>query len=237
MQQPKPVSFPLGAVIAAFVVTSCGCSGAIPTSPTGGGAPAGSEVLALDVTCPASLLIGERRPCVAVARLRSGQTPLVSFSATWSSIRPDVVAVDSMGVVNGRSGGQAVISAAYGGRQNAATVVVTEEDALRLDAGQALQGDFGPGSTVTMWLQGYYSVVSAETGRLSLRISDQAGTITTSPPLTVPKGGDFFLLSSTFIVPQDSVEVCRTAVLQVGSVTIAEPTSNASGLWCIPIRR
>lgn len=237
MQQPKPVSFARGAVIAAFLVTSCGRSGATPTSPTEGGVPAGSEVLALDVICPASLLIGERRPCIAVARLRSGQTPIVSFSASWSSIRPDVVAVDSMGVVSGRSGGQALVSAAYGGRQSAAIVVVTEKDGLRIDTGQAQQGDFRPGSTVTMWLQGYYSVVSAETGRLSLRISDQTRTITTTPPVTVAKGGDFFLLSSTFIVPQDSVEVCRTAVLEVGSVEIAEPTSNVLRLWCIPIRR
>jgi len=92
-------------------------------------------------------------------------------------------------------------------------------------------------ATVTMWLQGYYSVASAETGRLSLRISDQTGTITTTSPLTVAKGGDFFLLSSTFVVPQDSVEVCRTAILEVASVTIAEPQPSASVRWCIPIRR
>ena len=115
--------------------------------------------------------------------------------------------------------------------------MVTAEDALRIATGQAQQGDFRPGSTVTMWLQGYYSVASAETGRLSLRISDQTGTVTTTPPMTVAKGGDFFLLSSTFVVPQSSVEVCRTAILEVGPVTVAEPKSNASGLWCIPIRR
>ena len=148
-----------------------------------------------------------------------------------------MVAVDSQGIVIGRSAGQAVVSAAYGGRQGAATLFVAAEDALRIDAGQAHQGDFRPGSTVTMWLQGYYSVASAETGRLSLRISDQTGTIATTSPVAVAKGGDFFLLSSTFVIPQDAVEVCRTAVLEVGPVTIAEPTSNASGLWCIPIRR
>jgi hypothetical protein len=115
--------------------------------------------------------------------------------------------------------------------------VVTEEDALRISSGQADQGAFTPGSTVTMWLQGYYSVASAPTGRLSLKISDQTGTITTTVPLTVAKGGDFFLLSSTFVVPDTSVEVCRTAVLEVGAVTIAEPHSKTFPLWCIPIRR
>jgi hypothetical protein len=31
--------------------------------------------------------------------------------------------------------------------------------------------------------------------------------------------------------------VCRTAVLEVGSVTIEEPHSKEFPLWCIPIRR
>jgi hypothetical protein len=197
----------------------------------------GSDVQAIEVSCPVSLLIGQKGPCVAVARLRSGQTPVVSFDAMWSSTRPDVVAVDALGVVNGRSAGQATVSASYRGREAATTLVVTAEDALRIDSGQAHQGDFRPGSTVTMWLQGYYSVASAETGRLSLRISDQTGTITTTSPSTVAKGGDFFLMSSTFVVPQASTEVCRTAVLEVGSVTIAEPSSRSFALWCIPIQR
>ena len=208
----------------------------MPTSPMGAGTAGASDVLAIEVSCPVSLLIGQKGPCIAVARLRSGQAPIVSFEATWSSTRPEVVTVDSHGVVNGRSAGQAAVTAGYAGRQGLAGLVVTAEDALRIDSGQAQQGDFRPGSTVTMWLQGYYSVASAETGRLSLRISDHTRTITTTSPLSVAKGGDFFLLSSTFVVPGDSVEVCRTAILEVGAVTIAEPTSNASGLWCIPVR-
>jgi len=172
-----------------------------------------------------------------VARLRSGQTPVVNFDATWSSSKPEVVAVDPLGVVNGRSAGQAVVSASYREREAAATILVTAEDGLRIDTGQAHQGDFRPGSTVTMWLQGHYSVASAETGRLSLRITDQTGTVATTAPLTVAKGGDFFLLSSTFVIPQDSIEVCRTAILEVGSVTMAEPKSRSFALWCIPVRQ
>jgi hypothetical protein len=187
------------------------------------------------VSCPAALLIGEKGPCIAVARLRSGQAPVVSFDATWSSTGPEVVTVDALGIVNGRSAGQALVSAAYRNREGAAPVLVTAEDALRVRAA-AEQGEFRPGTTVTMWLQGYYSVASAEAGRLSLRISDQTGTITMTSPLTVAKGGDFFLLSSTFVVPHNSAQVCRTAILEVASVTIAEPKSNTSGLWCIPIR-
>ena len=232
---PVRKSAALVRVIATIGVASCG--GAAPTSPSGGTTTSGADVLALEVSCPSSLLIGQRGPCVAVARLRSGQSPLVSFEATWSSTRPDVVAVDALGVVNGRSAGQATVTASYRDRKADVTLVVTAEDALRIDSGQAHQGDFTPGSTVTMWLQGYYSVASAETGRLRLRITDQTRTVATTAPVTVSKGGDFFLLSSTFVVPDDSVEVCRTAVLEVGSVTIAEPQSKSFPLWCIPIRR
>ena len=224
------------AVVAAIELTACSGPAAVPTSP-GGPTNGQSDILALELVCPTSLLIGQKGPCTAVARLRSGQTPVVSFDATWSSTRPDVVAVDALGLVNGRSAGQAMVSASYRGRDAAVPVVVTAEDALRIATGQAHQGDFRPGNTVTMWLQGYYSVDSVDTGKLSLRISDQTGTITTTAPMTVAKGGDFFLLSSTFVVPQSSDEVCRTAILEVGSVTIAEPQSNATGLWCIPIRR
>jgi hypothetical protein len=222
-------------VTAAIGMASCG--GAPPTSPSPGAATA-ADILAIELSCPSSLLIGQKEPCVAVARLRSGQTPVVSFDATWSSTHPEIVAVDALGVVNGRAAGQATVSASYRDRKAEATLVVTAEDALRIDGGQAHQGDFTPGSTVTMWLQGYYSVASAETGRLSLRIlSDQTRTIAATPPVTVARGGDFFLLSSTFVVPDDSVEVCRTAILEVGAVTIAEPTSKSFPLWCIPIRR
>jgi hypothetical protein len=232
-RSPSRNALTLAAVVVTLGMTAC--QGDSPPTAPSGGDTSPSDILALDVTCPASLLIGERAPCLAQARLRSGQAPVVSFDATWSSTRPDVVAVDSLGVVNGRSAGQAVVTASYRGRDTAVALAVKAEDGLRISSGQAHQGDFTPGSTVTMWLQGYYSVASAETGRLSLTISDQAGTITRTPPLTVAKGGDFFLLSSTFVVPQGSVQVCRTAILEVGPATIAEPS--ASDLWCIPIRR
>jgi len=194
-------------------------------------------VLALTVSCQAALIIGERTPCIAVARYGSGRQPVVSFESTWSSSRPEVVAVDGLGVSTGKSAGEAMVRAFYQWRQATALIVVTEEDALRISSGQAEQGAFTPGSTVTMWLQGNYSVASAATGRLSLKISDQNGIVTTTAPLTVAKGGDSFVLSSTFVVPEASVEVCRTAVLEVNGVTIAEPRSKTFPLWCIPIRR
>jgi hypothetical protein len=217
-------------------IASCGANGSGPTTPRPTPA-ADDQLLALAVSCQPTLLIGERTPCIAVASYGSGRQPLVSFESTWSSSRPDVVAVDGVGLSTGKSAGEAMVTASYHGRQATAVIVVTEEDALRISSAQADQGAFTPGSTVTMWLQGYYSVASAATGRLSLKISDETRTITTTAPVTVAKGGDFFLLSSTFVIPDTSVEVCRTAILEVGAVTIAEPHSKTFPLWCIPVRR
>src|SRR6187402_3724052 len=92
------------AIAAGLGMTACGGSGAPPTAPDSV-VTSPTDILAFEVSCPASLLIGQKGPCLAVARLRSGQTPVVSFDATWSSTRPDVVAIDALGVVNGRSAG------------------------------------------------------------------------------------------------------------------------------------
>jgi hypothetical protein len=217
--EPMPVRLSASAarivVIAALHAAACGGHVAGPTSP-GGGPSTGSQgdVLAVHVSCPASLLTGQSAPCVAVARLRTGQMPLVSFEATWSSAQPEVVDVDATGIVHGRSAGLALVSASYRGLAGSAPVVVTAEDALRIVAA-AEQGEFRPGTTATMWLQGYYSVASADSGRLSLRISDQNDTIATTAPSTVGRGGDFFLLSLTFVVPEGSTQVCRTAMRAV----------------------
>jgi len=60
------------------------------------------------------------------------------------------------------------VSASYGGRQGAANLVVTAEDALRIDSGEANQGDFTPGSTVTMWLQAGGSKPPRQLGTVSV---------------------------------------------------------------------
>jgi len=231
------------AAIGLLGIAACGGSGTTGlTAPTPGANPtprpsAAEQLRAFELSCPAALIIGQRAPCIAVAFYDSGRQPVVSVQSAWTSSRSDVVAVESFGAITGKSGGEAVVTASYQERQASATVVVSDVDALRIDSGQGQQGPFTPGSTVTMWLQGYYSVSSAETGRLSLRITDQTGIITSTAPLTVAKGGNFFLLSSTFVIPDDSVEVCRTAILEVGAVTIAEPQSKAYPLWCLPVRR
>ena len=221
------------ATMAVCAISACSQS---PTSPTAGAGTDASDVLSLEVSCPSALIVGERVPCLAVARLRSGGTPLVSPLAQWSTAQPSVVALDAIGTLTGRMAGQAVVTAAYQGRSAQATVAVTLEDALRPKS-VIDQGEFRPGTTVTMSLQGYYSVASADIGRLSLRISDQNGTVTQTPPTTVPRGGDSFFLSSTFVVPQTSTQVCRAAVLEVGGVAISAPDPAGSTVACHPVRR
>jgi hypothetical protein len=44
-----------------------------------------------------------------------------------------------------------------------------------------------------------------------------------SEPLTVPRGGDQYLISTTFTLPPGTTRVCRTGVLQIGSTTLTLP--------------
>src|SRR5687768_6854177 len=180
-------------LLTALAVCAAGACSHPPTSPSAGAGVRDSDVLSLELSCQNSLIVGEQAPCIAVARLRSGGTPLVTPLATWSTAQPSVVTVDAIGTVTGRAAGQAVVTATYQGRSAQATILVTFEDSLRIKAA-AEQGEFRPGTTVTMFLQGYYSVASADVGRLSLRISDQNGIVTQTLPTTVARGGDFFLL-------------------------------------------
>ena len=136
------------AVVAAVCAAACS-SEAVPTSPTGPGDPPGNtDVVALDVACPPALLIGEREPCLAVASFRSGQQAPV-FEATWASRHPDIVTVDLRGVLSGRTAGQAVVSAAYRGRDATTAVSVNAVDAVKVKAA-AEQGEFRPGTNVSM---------------------------------------------------------------------------------------
>ena len=58
-------------------------------------------------------------------------------------------------------------------------------------------------------------------GRLTLVITDQTGaTVSTSAPQTVARGGDKYILSTTFTLPPGTTRVCRMGVLQIGSTTL-----------------
>ena len=90
----------------------------------------------------------------------------------------------------GKSDGQATLTATYSGQSVSAPLTVHLQDVLRASAA-AYQGSFKVGTTATLWLQGFYGVASADSGTLTLVITDQTGaTVSTSAPLTVPHGGD-----------------------------------------------
>jgi hypothetical protein len=94
------------------------------------------------------------------------------------------------------------------------------QDVLTASAA-AHSGTFQVGTTATMWLQGGYGVSSADSGRLTLVVTDQTGaTVSTSAPQTVPRGGDRYLISTTFTLLPGTTRVCRTGVLQIGSATL-----------------
>jgi hypothetical protein len=89
-----------------------------------------------------------------------------------------------------------------------APLTVHVQDVLRATA---YQGSFNVGTTATLWLQGFYGVASADSGMLTLVITDQTGaTVRTSALLTVPHGGDCYLISTTFTLPSGTRRVCRT---------------------------
>ena len=66
-------------------------------------------------------------------------------------------------------------------------------------------------------------------------ITDQNDAfVSASEPQIVPKGGDRFVISCTFTVPVGATRLCRTAVLQVGSVTL-KSTGSSSIFPCVDV--
>lgn len=219
-----------------------GCSSSGPTGPspsTGPSASTGPGVVSLEVECQPTLAIGERRGCLAVARRSDGSMPLVSPVASWSSSRPDIVAVDAIGTARGVAPGRSVVTVAYGGHQASAEVTVLPGDSLKLTA-VIEQGTFEPDSSVMMAVTGFYSVQSEDSGFLRLLITDQAGNVLLMGPGTVlPRGGDSFLASAHFRVPVKGTVLCRVVRLEVGRVVIDEPrlTDPQFPKYCLPVRR
>jgi hypothetical protein len=101
-----------------------------------------------------------------------------------------------------------------------APLTVHLQDVLRATA-SASQGTFRVGTIATLWLQGFYGVASADSGTLTLVITDQAGAIvSTSAPLAVPRGGDRYLLSTTFTLAPGTTRVCRAGMLVIGATRL-----------------
>lgn len=198
------------AALSAAVLMASSCGGQVPT------APVPEARLALTCSAP-TILAGDSVVCRAtLASVNVG----LSTSAVWTSSDPNVATSLGIGLFMGKSDGQATLTATYAGQSASAPLTVHLEDVLRGTAA-AYSGTFRVGTTATMWLQGFYGVASADSGTLTLVITDQAGaTVSTSTPLIVPRGGDKYLMSTTFTLPPGTTRVCRTGVLQIGSITL-----------------
>src|SRR5262245_59571701 len=103
--------------VGVLTFAACGGNGSAGPATPGPTPASGDQLVGLNVTCQAALLIGERAPCVALASYSSGRLPVVSFESTWSTSRPDVVTIDNLGLSTGKAGGEATITAVYQGRQ------------------------------------------------------------------------------------------------------------------------
>jgi hypothetical protein len=198
------------ALIAALSMASA-CGSAVPTAPN---APSPGTGLALTCSAP-TLLAGDLVVCMVTAAAVN-----VSPAAVWTSSDPNIATSQGSGLFVGKSEGQATLTATYSGQRASALLTVHLQDVLRATAASA-QGSFNVGTTATLWLQGFYGVASADSGTLTLVVTDQTGaTVSTSAPLTVPHGGDRYLVSTTFTLPPGTTRVCRTGVLQIGSTTL-----------------
>ena len=186
------------------------------------------------LSCPSQLLVGQNSGCNAVMNIQGLN---VASKAVWSSTNPAVVAVAAGGHITAASVGQSSISATYRGVSGSLQMSVTaaQQDALRIDD-VGLGGQFKVGNTVSMSVGGLYSVVSAATGQLSLRISDQnAAVVATTSPMTVLRGSDSFHLSASFTIPAGATRLCSKVILQVGSVTVSQASGLNLDLFCAAV--
>ena len=199
------------AALSAVLLMASACEGVAPTAPS-----ASSPGTGLASTCSApTLLAGDLVVCMVTAASVN-----VSTAAIWTSSDPSVATSQGIGLFVGKSEGQATLTATYSGQSASAPLTVHLQDVLRATA-TASQGSFNVGTTATLWLQGFYGVASADSGTLTLVITDQSGAaVSTSAPLTVPHGGDRYLISATFTLSPGTTRVCRTGVLQIGSTTL-----------------
>jgi hypothetical protein len=176
-----------------------------------------------------TLLAGDIVVCMARAASVN-----VSTAAVWTSSDPSIARSEGIGIFLGKLDGHATLTATYEGQSASAPLTVHLQDVLRVTAWSE-QGLFRVGTTATLWLQGFYGVASADSGTLKLVITDQDGaTVSTSAPLTVPHGGDTFILTTTFALRPGTTRVCRTGVLQIGSTTLTV-VSDVSLAPCVSV--
>jgi len=195
------------AIVSTPVLMTFGCGGA-PLAP--------SPTATFELRCnKPTVLAGEVVVCSAIA----GATNVFA-QTVWASSDPTVLTSEGAGLFIGRWGGQATVTATYSGQTQSARLRVDLQDSITASAA-AFQGTFQVSTSATMWLQGGYGVASADSGTLTLVVRDQTdAVVSTSEPLTVPRGGDRYIMSTTFTLKPGTTRVCRTGILQAGSTTL-----------------
>lgn len=158
-------------IVLCAALSMAACGSVVPTTPSD---PSSGTGLTLQCSEP-TLLAGDIVVCMARA-----DSVNVSTAAVWTSSDPSIARSEGLGIFLGNSGGQAKLTATYAGQSASARLTVDLQDVLRATASSD-QGPFRVGATATMLLQGFYGVVSADSGRLKLVIADQHGaTVSTS---------------------------------------------------------
>lgn len=216
-------------LVASLALSSCARSvTGLPTAPSG---PSGR----LEIGCTSPIFVSEVAPCGVVWTEVTGSRD-VSTAATLTSSRATVVEVGAPGFIVGRGAGEALVTARYREIEASAAVVVQSIDGLR--ATSALErGEFRPETTATILLNGYYSVVTASTGRLELVITDQRGFAVAVGGQTTVSGAGRFSLSVDLRVPTSATRLCRAARLTVGSGVFSEPKPDSTPFSCIEVVR
>lgn len=216
------------ALACAYSIAACSTG---PTTPDVGA----SALASIELTCPGELLVGQIGFCFTRAYFTSGLPRLVT--PNWSSSQPAVASIadfSNAGLITTFKAGQTVISTQYGDKTATAQISVRAEDFLTMSA-SSIQGTFLAGRVVTLTVQGYYGVASANTGSLRVDVTDQDGKIIAAgTPRIVDKGGGSYLLSSTLTIPTGVTKVCRAAILEIGSVKF-EVVGGAGLLPCIAV--
>ncbi len=211
----------------AVIVCMAGCGAAAPTAPT---APTASAS-GMRLVCPSSLLVGQTDVCSATMPDSNGRNPLVSFVASWSATPPGVVDIDNFSAVTGRSVGTATVRATYEGKSATAEVVVRAEDGLVV-ASASTQGGGRVGEPLTIGFYGYYSVVSADRGTLTVVIRTGDGTVLGTAAQDAIRGGGRFALTNTIPMTTGTGRLCGTAGLRIAGRDV-EPTGPLARPICI----
>jgi hypothetical protein len=182
-------------------------------------------------SCTGPLIAGQTIDCGAIANIQGViGSPNVGSKATWSSSNPAVLSAGANGHVTAVTPGVATVSATYRGKIGSFAIAVTavsqgQSDELRVTGG-ASTGPFKVGNLISISLNVTYTVISADTGQLTMGVSNQSG-VAIGPPNThtVNRGSGAAGMTAAFTVPQGTTQVCAIAILQVGSKVVFDPNA------------